>query len=104
MHAAGEIPDFWWRQATRYHIPPFYTVPIDGVIADAPESQRNHSWLPRMGLEVPASSVEESEGTTESLSEVRFFAILIYRGLITFILLRLHLLLANRRRLVETAL
>ena len=53
VQAAGPIPDVWWREATRYHIPPFFTVPVDGIIADAPESVWDYGWLERMGLEAP---------------------------------------------------
>lgn len=48
VQASGTIPASWWPKATRYHIPPFYTVPINGVIARAPEKMRDQAWLPRM--------------------------------------------------------
>ena len=48
VHAAGSIPVTWWVNASRYHIPPFYTVPIDGTVRPPPESKRNHAWLSRM--------------------------------------------------------
>ncbi|KAI9063724.1 hypothetical protein FKP32DRAFT_1571400 [Trametes sanguinea] len=48
VQAAGNIPITWWPHATRYHIPPFYTVPVDGNVVSAPERLRSHAWLPRM--------------------------------------------------------
>ncbi|KAJ8469947.1 hypothetical protein ONZ51_g8667 [Trametes cubensis] len=48
VQAAGRLPISWWPQAIRYHVPPFYTVPINGVTTSAPEKIRDHAWLPRM--------------------------------------------------------
>lgn len=48
VHKAGALPAEWWPNAVRYHIQPFYTVPINGKIAPAPETMRNHSWTQRM--------------------------------------------------------
>ncbi|KAI0826923.1 hypothetical protein BC628DRAFT_1495368 [Trametes gibbosa] len=48
VQAVGPLRPKWWRTVVRYHIPPFYTVPIDGLTAPAPESLRNHAWIPRM--------------------------------------------------------
>lgn len=45
MQAADPVEPSWWHKVTRYHIPPFYTVPIQDVIADAPETNRDHTWL-----------------------------------------------------------
>ncbi|KAH9893350.1 hypothetical protein C8Q73DRAFT_615841, partial [Cubamyces lactineus] len=47
VKAAGLILSAWWQKATRYHIPPFYTIPIKGVMAAPPETMRNHSWKTR---------------------------------------------------------
>ncbi|KAI9056968.1 hypothetical protein FKP32DRAFT_1584478 [Trametes sanguinea] len=49
VQAVGRLPASWWPAATRYHIKPFYTVPIDGKVAPPPESMRDHAWLDRMG-------------------------------------------------------
>ena len=51
VQAAGDLPVSWWTQAIRYHIKPFYTIPVDDEIADPPETKRNHEWLRRMGLD-----------------------------------------------------
>ncbi|EIW59064.1 uncharacterized protein TRAVEDRAFT_19598 [Trametes versicolor FP-101664 SS1] len=48
VQAVGPLTAKWWRTVVRYHIPPFYTVPIDGETAPAPENLRNHAWIPRM--------------------------------------------------------
>ncbi|GJE99912.1 hypothetical protein PsYK624_161870 [Phanerochaete sordida] len=61
VQAAGPMPASWWLQATRYHVPPFYTVPIDGAVADAPESKRSRAWLARMDADARSSSVESDD-------------------------------------------
>ncbi|KAH9855430.1 hypothetical protein C2E23DRAFT_723867 [Lenzites betulinus] len=48
VQAVGPLPADWWPTVIRFHIPPFYTVPIDGSIAPAPETMRDHAWIPRM--------------------------------------------------------
>ncbi|GJE92122.1 hypothetical protein PsYK624_082750 [Phanerochaete sordida] len=48
VQAVGDIPPEWWTAVSRYHIRPFYTVPIDGTVAPAPESKRNYGWILRM--------------------------------------------------------
>ncbi|KAH9831839.1 uncharacterized protein C8Q71DRAFT_780708 [Rhodofomes roseus] len=48
VHATGDLPALWWVQVQRYHVPPFYTVPINGTIASPPESSTKHAWLDRM--------------------------------------------------------
>ncbi|KAH9911299.1 uncharacterized protein B0H18DRAFT_1063631, partial [Fomitopsis serialis] len=48
VRAAGNPPALWWVQVQRFHIPPFYTVPIDGKIAPPPELTTKHAWLSRM--------------------------------------------------------
>ncbi|KAI0676271.1 hypothetical protein C8Q78DRAFT_1073099 [Trametes maxima] len=48
VRAAGGIDASWWPKAERYHIPPFYTVPIKKTVAPPPETMRNQSWLPRI--------------------------------------------------------
>ena len=83
VHAAvttcGPIPSSWWPDATRYHIPPFYTIPIAGRTPDAPESTQDHAWLRRMqkGKAIAATSkvgvdsekevivIEDSESDTD---------------------------------------
>ncbi|KAI0640831.1 hypothetical protein C8Q79DRAFT_870770, partial [Trametes meyenii] len=54
VHAAGEQDPNWWPTVVRYHVRPFYTIPIDKIIPDAPESIRDHAWLEHMST--PASS------------------------------------------------
>jgi hypothetical protein len=44
VHAAGRLPSNWWATATRFHVPPFYTVPIEGQIASPPERNQNRDW------------------------------------------------------------
>ncbi|KAI9059933.1 hypothetical protein FKP32DRAFT_1760738 [Trametes sanguinea] len=58
VQAVGRLPASWWPVATRYHITPFYTVPIDGKIAPPPESMRDHTWLDRMGQ--PSAIVKQA--------------------------------------------
>ncbi|KAH9836527.1 uncharacterized protein C8Q71DRAFT_46536, partial [Rhodofomes roseus] len=48
VHATGDLPASWWVQVQRFHVPPFYTVPINGMIASPPESNTKHAWLDRM--------------------------------------------------------
>ncbi|KAI9057367.1 hypothetical protein FKP32DRAFT_1689206 [Trametes sanguinea] len=48
VKATGPLPTVWWREARRFHIPPFYAVPINGITAPAPESVRDHAWVTRM--------------------------------------------------------
>ncbi|KAJ3473467.1 hypothetical protein NLI96_g12988 [Meripilus lineatus] len=66
VQSAGEIPSSWWSEAVRYHIPPFYTVPIDGVTGNPPESTREYYWVSRMPSEEFESGDAQSEaGQTE---------------------------------------
>jgi hypothetical protein len=50
VQAVGKIPDGWWHTARRYHVQPFYTLPVNGVAAvDPPEDiDSAHFWVPRM--------------------------------------------------------
>lgn len=48
MQATGPLLAKWWPTAIRFHIGPFYTVPINGKIAPAPEAMCHHSWTLRM--------------------------------------------------------
>ncbi|EIW58936.1 uncharacterized protein TRAVEDRAFT_48076 [Trametes versicolor FP-101664 SS1] len=48
VHAAGHPHADWWPTVTRYHIPPFYTIPVDGIMPAAPETMQNHEWTSRM--------------------------------------------------------
>ncbi len=48
VQAVGHPSADWWPTVTRYHIPPFYTVPLNGEIAEAPEAMRSHDWTGRM--------------------------------------------------------
>ncbi|TCD62121.1 hypothetical protein EIP91_007458 [Steccherinum ochraceum] len=48
VQSAPPIPPAWWPKAVRYHIPPFYTIPMDSKTADPPESKRDHAWLERI--------------------------------------------------------
>ncbi|RPD53668.1 hypothetical protein L226DRAFT_517852 [Lentinus tigrinus ALCF2SS1-7] len=48
VHAAGQLPTSWWPTAVRYHLPPFYTLPVDGVTTKAPEETHHRAWLSRM--------------------------------------------------------
>ncbi|KAI0824106.1 hypothetical protein BC628DRAFT_1379831 [Trametes gibbosa] len=48
VQAAGHPHADWWPTVTRYHIPPFYTVPVDGITPAAPETMCNHDWADRM--------------------------------------------------------
>lgn len=45
VQATCRPPASWWASVQRFHIPPFYTVPISGTIAPPLESTLNHSWL-----------------------------------------------------------
>ncbi|KAH9895893.1 hypothetical protein C8Q73DRAFT_758343 [Cubamyces lactineus] len=49
VQKAGRPPASWWPTAVRYHIAPFYTVPINGSVAQPPESVRSHAWTGRLG-------------------------------------------------------
>lgn len=55
VQAVPDIPPDWWTSVMRYHIPPFYTVPIRDGSAKAPEIQRQYDWLRRMD---PAASAK----------------------------------------------
>ncbi|KAJ3473316.1 hypothetical protein NLI96_g13052 [Meripilus lineatus] len=73
VQSAGDIPSSWWSKAVRYHIPPFYTVPIDGTTANPPEPTQGYYWVSRMpsgaGLEEFESGDAQSEaGQTEESS------------------------------------
>ncbi|KAH9888107.1 hypothetical protein C8Q73DRAFT_767746 [Cubamyces lactineus] len=57
VQAVGKLPELWWPTAVRYHIPPFYTVPIGGKMARAPENLRDHAWLPRLARQPQAFQV-----------------------------------------------
>ncbi|KAI0824465.1 hypothetical protein BC628DRAFT_1538324 [Trametes gibbosa] len=59
VQAAGPMDASWWVQATRYHIPPFYTIPVNGVMGRAPERMRDHIWMARM---VPPSAIVQRPG------------------------------------------
>ena len=73
VHAAdttrGPIPSSWWPDAIRYHIPPFYTIPLNGSTPNAPESTRHHAWLHRMKKLGKATT---SEATSEVSSSSNF--------------------------------
>ena len=53
--ASTPSPD-WWVTATRYHIPPFYTVEIDGDPVNPPERKRDWDWLARMDVQARPST------------------------------------------------
>ncbi|KAI0324630.1 hypothetical protein GY45DRAFT_1262496, partial [Cubamyces sp. BRFM 1775] len=57
VQAVGKLPESWWPTAVRYHILPFYTVPIRGKTARAPEKLRDHAWLPRLARQPQAFQV-----------------------------------------------
>lgn len=44
MQAVGPHPAKWWSTAIRFHIHPFYTVPINGKIVPTLEAMCHHSW------------------------------------------------------------
>ncbi|KAI0665773.1 hypothetical protein C8Q78DRAFT_1198967, partial [Trametes maxima] len=46
VQAAGPQADDWWPKVERYHVPPFYIIPMSGQAP--PETMRSHAWLPRM--------------------------------------------------------
>lgn len=48
VQAVGEIPSSWWPNAIRFHITPFYTVPVGDTLTEPPETKRNYQWLQRM--------------------------------------------------------
>ena len=48
VQACERPPDSWWPTVVRYHIPPFFTVPVNGVEPEPPESIYKHAWLRRM--------------------------------------------------------
>ncbi|KAH9848384.1 hypothetical protein C2E23DRAFT_889222 [Lenzites betulinus] len=48
VQAVGHPPANWWTSILRYHIPPFYTVPIEGVVAPPPEHVDNYGWAERL--------------------------------------------------------
>lgn len=45
VQAVGPIDTSWWPLVTRYNVPPFYTVPINSVIADPPQLNLDRPWL-----------------------------------------------------------
>ena len=48
--ANHDISNRWWTTVIRYHIQPFYLIPVDGLLPEPPESRFNHGWHVRMGL------------------------------------------------------
>ncbi|KAI0338852.1 hypothetical protein BDW22DRAFT_1337423, partial [Trametopsis cervina] len=66
VQAVGPVAPEWWLSATRYHIPPFYTLDAS---AKKPEQQRNYDWLARMGMEI-GDSDDEVEGALQNSSPV----------------------------------
>lgn len=67
VHAAGPLPPCWWLQATRYHVTPFYTIPINNTTIAPPESKRNHGWLARLKPSAPSES--ESSSILQAIPE-----------------------------------
>lgn len=62
VQKAGLPPVSWWARASRYHIAPFYTVPIDGLVAAAPESKRSWAWLARQQPDFPWTEEADTPG------------------------------------------
>ncbi|RPD61297.1 hypothetical protein L227DRAFT_481231, partial [Lentinus tigrinus ALCF2SS1-6] len=58
VQAATGLSASWWPSIVRFHLPPFYTIPIDGDIPEPPESTTNHAWLSRMPKTYAESDVE----------------------------------------------
>ncbi|CDO76217.1 hypothetical protein BN946_scf184894.g6 [Trametes cinnabarina] len=60
VQAAGHLPASWWPTAVHYHIPPFYTVPINGRIAAPPEEVLDHGWAERLHKTTSAITVQHA--------------------------------------------
>ena len=56
VQKAGTPSPDWWVAATRYHIPPFYTIEVDGELIKPPERKRDWDWLARMDIEARPST------------------------------------------------
>ncbi|KAI0348907.1 hypothetical protein OH77DRAFT_1465898, partial [Trametes cingulata] len=69
VQAVGPVPANWWPTVVRYHIPPFYTVPINGVIARPPEDMANHAWIERMRRKPSAIVPRPERGARSQRSE-----------------------------------
>ncbi len=52
VQAAGTMKTTWWNTVIRHHKPPFYIVPIEGVMADPPEDDSERPWLDDSDAEV----------------------------------------------------
>ncbi|KAI9064572.1 hypothetical protein FKP32DRAFT_1569691 [Trametes sanguinea] len=71
VQAAGKMPPEWWPTVMRYHVPPFYTIPINGNIAAPPESMRAHAWLKRMQQQpIEARRVPVTEAADDEDSDL----------------------------------
>lgn len=55
VQGAGSQSPYWWPTVVRYHIPPFYRIPVNGAVPRTPEKLRNHAWLSRMSQTGPSS-------------------------------------------------
>lgn len=81
VHTAGTPSPSWWVSFKRYHIPPFYTVPIDGTIAEPPETKRDHDWLPRreprLATTSSATTMDQAAETYNEDGEARLVRCLI---------------------------
>ena len=71
VQAAGKQTPEWWVQVVRYHVQPFYTVAINGVVADPPELIYDHGWLSRLPGYMRASTPEpNSEPPSSPFHEI----------------------------------
>lgn len=74
VQAAGPMPASWWPQVVRFHTPPFYTLPVNGVIPKPHETMRNGDWIPRMtassAIHIPKKIVHVQERAEATDSDV----------------------------------
>lgn len=75
VQAAGPMPPSWWTTVVRYHIWPFYTVPINGNIAPVPESNECRAWvtgttqsMPQHGQDSDSDSVHIPSDSDNAVS------------------------------------
>ena len=64
VQAIDSPPSTWWPEVIRYHVPPFYTPPINGISAEPPEPTAAHAWLPRMSAVNHLKTASPQDGTS----------------------------------------
>lgn len=70
VQAVGQLPADWWIKATRYHLPPFYTIPLHGRALSPPESRRSYDWISRMDSRARDAVLmlsQQEQGTPEPM-------------------------------------